>query len=129
MFSNWMTELEKANQNKLNNNGFTMKRRPPVDIYETEGEIVLLAEMPGINKNELKVQIKDGLLNISGVRRSSHNNTDYILRETSDIQYERIFEVGNDLDPEKVSANYNGGILKVSIGKKESTKPKQISIK
>ncbi len=106
-----------------------LKIKPAVDIYETKDSVVILAEMPNVDRKNLNVQVKDGLLYIRGLRNTVPHKGEFILRETRDVQYERIFELGDDLDPDKISASYKYGILEVTVGKKEKAQPKVIEIK
>lgn len=129
MFSDILNEVEKKNRADAARDGYVLKKRPPVDIFETETEIVLLVEMPGVEKRDMEVQVKDDLLYISGKRQNEEVHTDYILRETRDLMYERVFELEEDIDRNKVTANYKAGILKISLGKKEKVKPRTIEIK
>jgi len=129
MFSDISTGIEK--QEKLDtiyNN--LLKLKPRVDIYETENAIVLLAEMPNVDKENLHVSINKGVLRLSGKRvQDLLNNGNYLLRESRDIVYQRFFELEDDLNPEEIQAEYNAGILKVTIGKREKAKTKKIEIK
>lgn len=106
-----------------------LKVKPAVDIYETKDSVVILAEMPNVDREHISVQVKDGLLYIRGTRNTVPRKGEFIIRETRDVEYERIFELGDDLDPDKISASYKYGILEVTIGKKEKAQPKVIEIK
>jgi len=127
MFSDIYTQIER--RNKLNtDNGLLVKVKPVVDIYETEHSIVILAEMPRVEKKDLHIQVEKGILHIHGKRQNSAPEGEYILRETVDVIYERFFELENNLDPENISATYNSGVLKITIGKNEQAKPRKIEI-
>ncbi len=128
MFSDIFTGIEKHKKlNSINNN--LLKIKPRVDIYETENAIVVLAEMPNVDKENLHVSVNKGFLQLSGKRVQDLNDGNYLLRETRDIFYQRFFELEDDLNSEKIGAEYNAGILKVTIGKREKAKTKKIEIK
>ncbi len=122
------SNFESRNAIQIAHNEHLIHTKPAVDIYETEEAIVVLVEMPNVKKENLQVWVEDGKLYITGKRDSSNINGTYLLRETQDLQYERIFELEEDLDPEKISASYQLGILKIEIGKKEKAKPKIIQV-
>ncbi|MEJ2636688.1 MAG: Hsp20/alpha crystallin family protein [Calditrichia bacterium] len=126
MYSNVYTDFR--NSSKVGEEKNLEVRKPAVDIIETQSAIVVLAEMPDINKQNLSVNVKDGILSIKGKRENGKIYGRYLMRETSEVAYERHFELEEDLDTEKISAEYEHGILKVTIGKKEKVKPKVISI-
>ncbi len=129
MFSDILTDMEKRTRSDVEQDTRVIKIKPAVDIYENEDSIVLLAEMPNVDKKDLKVQVKDGMLYIGGSRKQEAADGQYLIRETMDAVYERIFELEDDLDPEKISASYDKGILRVTLGKKEQVKPRTIEIK
>jgi HSP20 family protein len=127
MFSDIFTGIEK-HKKFHNGNEILVKVKPVVDIYETENSIVILTEMPGVRKEDLRVSVKDGILTISGQRQIDNIDGEYLMRESNDVVYERAFELEDNLDQDKIDASYSGGILKVKISKKEETKPRQIDI-
>lgn len=126
MYSNVYTDFR--NGSKVGEEKNLEIRKPAVDIIENKNEIVVLAEMPDVKKRNLSVNIKDGILSIKGKKENGRADGRYLMRETCDVAYERHFELEEDLDTEKISAEYEHGILKVTIGKKEKVKPKVISI-
>ncbi len=128
MFSDIFTGIEKQKKLDAYNNNL-LKIKPRVDIYETENAVVVLAEMPNVDKENLQVSINKGVLQLSGKRVQDLNDGNYLLRETGDIIYQRFFELEDNLNPEKIQAEYNAGILKVIIGKREKAKTKKIEIK
>jgi len=129
MFSDIFTDVEERKETDVKQDTQVIKVKPAVDIYENEGSIVLLAEMPNVDKSDLKVQVTDGMLHISGTRKKEAVDGQYLIRETMDAVYERIFELEDDLDLDKISASYDKGILRVTLGKKEQVKPRTIEIK
>ena len=127
MFSNVYTSIEQ--RNKLNNeNGYLMKVKPVVDVYETPQAVIILAEMPKVEKKDLSINIEKGVLQIQGKRENKLVEGDYLLRETADVIYERFFELEDNLDQEAIEASYSAGILKITVAKKEQAKPRKIEI-
>jgi HSP20 family protein len=104
---------------------------PLVDISEDDNEYQIKAELPGIEKDQVKVSVEDGTLVISGERSSEkeENNKKYHRIERSYGSFLRSFVLPNDADGTKVKAEFKNGILKVHLPKAESAKPKTIDIK
>lgn len=101
---------------------------PAVDIYENEDEILLHADMPGVMKNDISVNIDNGTLSLSGVRTlASKGITNW--EEFSDVKYIRSFSVPQTIDVERVEAELKDGVLRLHLPKSEAAKPRQIEIK
>ena len=128
MFSDIITAIDKISQIGQENQLFP-RVKPAVDIYETDQTIELWAEMPNVDKKDLHVHLNNGVLHIQGKRSSSVNKEQYLLRESSDVIYERFFELRENLDPKKIEASYQAGILKITLAKREEAQPQKISIK
>jgi len=126
MFSDIITAIERIK--KFDDKDLLLRVKPAVDIYETDHSVIVWAEMPNVDKNDLQVQIKDGILHIQGKRMSSFDNGQYLLRETSDLMYERFFELRENIDQDTIEASYQAGILKITLTKKEEAQPKKIAI-
>jgi HSP20 family protein len=103
---------------------------PIVDVYDNDENIVIKAELPGIDKKDINIDVKDNVLTLKGER--SYDNEvkkdKYYRRERSFGRFERAFQLPVDVDPEKISADYKDGILKINIPKPEVQKPKQITV-
>jgi len=127
MFSDIYTGIER--RNKINDeNGSLMKVRPVVDVYETPHSVIILAEMPKVEKKDLHINIEKEVLHIQGKRENGLMEGDYLLRETADVIYERFFELEDNLNQETIGAHYSAGVLKITIAKKEQAKPRKIEI-
>ncbi len=100
-----------------------------VDIKEEEQNYLLLAEMPGVNKENINLEITGEYLVISAKSDESHNQEDnrYIRKERRMMSYQRQFYVG-DIDPEEVQAKYENGILEIKIPKQTQEKPDRRNI-
>jgi HSP20 family protein len=103
---------------------------PKVDIYDNDENIVITAELPGIDKKDIIIDVKDGVLTLKGERSFDNEVKEdkYYCRERAFGKFERVFRIPDDIDPEKISADYKDGILKIDIPKPEKQKPKQITV-
>lgn len=100
---------------------------PPVDIYETENELVVVADMPGVAREEVSLDVNDGILTIEG--RAKHLlEADPQVREYRLQTFYRQFQLGEQIDQEKINASLKNGVLTISLPKAEKAKPKQIQV-
>jgi HSP20 family protein len=103
---------------------------PPVDILENEHNITLQAEIPGVKEEDLKITFENNVLTIAGERKfkEEENKENYHRIERRYGRFTRSFSLPAGVDPEKVSATFENGILKVTLPKREEFKPKQITV-
>jgi HSP20 family protein len=103
---------------------------PAVDIYETNKEIVLKAELPDMNQKDINLSVESNMLVLEGERKLKEEtkNENYYLLERSYGRFKRSFTLPSSIDEDRINAEYNRGVLKVILPKKEVTKAKQISI-
>lgn len=103
---------------------------PSVDIYETENEIVVKAELPGVDKKGIDLRIENNVLTLRGERRFEKETKDenYHRIERSYGAFSRSFSIPTLVDEEKISADYKDGVLNITLPKKEQARPKQITI-
>jgi HSP20 family protein len=104
--------------------------RPMVDIYETESGIVIEADLPGVAKEDVAVEVKDNMLSISG-QKESHvevDNESYYRRERCQGSFHRAFTLQTPIAPDKIKAKFKDGVLYVEIPKPEEERPKQITV-
>jgi HSP20 family protein len=103
---------------------------PAVDIYETDKEIVLKAELPEMQEKDIDIKVEDNVLSITGERRMEKEvkEENYHRIERSYGSFNRSFTLPRTVDREGIKAAYKDGVLKVTLPKKEETKPKQIKI-
>jgi HSP20 family protein len=103
---------------------------PPVDVYEDEHNLVLKLEIPGINEEDLDVQVENSTLTVKGERKfekeEKEENFHRIERRYGSFQ--RSFRLPNTINTENVEAHYDKGILKIALGKRAEAKPKQIKV-
>lgn len=103
---------------------------PAVDIYETDNEIVLKAELPEVDQKDLDVRIENNTLTIRGERKFANevNRENYHRIERAYGAFARSFALPNVVDPEKVEATFKDGVLKLVLHKKSETRPRTIRI-
>ena len=104
---------------------------PVVDIEEIDKKYIISAELPGLDKDKMKVSVEAGVLMLSGERnleRKVEGKTFHHV-ERSHGTFSRSFTLPEDADAEKVNANYKDGLLEVSVTKREDAKPKAIEIR
>jgi HSP20 family protein len=101
--------------------------RPRVDIKETKDDVQLTFEVPGINKEDIKVVLENRVLTVSG-KREFHHEDDYVLNEINSGSFCRSFTLPDTIDSEKISADYKNGMLSVKLAKVEEKKPKEIQV-
>ncbi|HEX3321116.1 MAG TPA: Hsp20/alpha crystallin family protein [Terriglobales bacterium] len=103
---------------------------PPVDIYEDEHNITLKMEVPGIDEKDIDVRIENTTLTVHGERRfekeEKENNFRRVERQYG--TFTRSFTLPSSVDTGQVSANYDKGVLKISLAKRAEAKPKQIKV-
>ncbi|WP_320041577.1 Hsp20/alpha crystallin family protein [uncultured Desulfobacter sp.] len=121
-------EIKKQDEKNVEKTRQLYKATPSVDIYENEDEILLHADMPGVVKENISVDIDNGTLSISGVRKLETKGA-ATYEEFSDIEYVRSFSVPQTIDVERVEAELKNGVLKLHLPKSEAAKPRQIEIK
>ncbi|KWE48964.1 heat-shock protein Hsp20 [Burkholderia ubonensis] len=106
---------------------------PQINIGATDESIEIVAFAPGINATELDVSIDKGLLTISGERKSTQTDTGSetrtYARERFFGAFRRVIELPDTADPDKVQARYENGCLSISVGKRESSKPRAITVR
>ena len=103
---------------------------PAVDIYETKDAICVRAELPGVEKEAIGVEVKDGVLVLRGERKFEKEvkEENYHRIERAYGNFHRSFALPSSVDGEKVTARMKEGVLEVTLPKKEQAKPKQVKI-
>jgi HSP20 family protein len=103
---------------------------PSVDIYETEHELVVKADLPDIKPEELNIRVENNILTIRGERKfeKKADEGNYLRVERSYGTFSRSFALANTVNTEAIKANYQNGVLALSIPKREEAKPKQIKV-
>jgi len=103
---------------------------PAVDMFENDDKIVIKAELPGVDKKDISVDVKDRVLTLSGERNYDHEVKEekYYRRERACGKFKRAFNLPADVDPDRIKADFKDGLLKVEMPKLEAQKPKQITV-
>ena len=103
---------------------------PNVDIYETEQELVVKADLPDVNPKELDIRVENNILTIRGERKfeKKMNEENYLRVERSYGSFARSFTLSNTVNAEAIKADYQNGVLTLTIPKREEAKPKQIKV-
>jgi len=121
-----------VNQNQALSREETREREryltPAVDIYETEDGLTLLADLPGLGKDDLHVGIDQGVLTIEGAAKGEGGGTT-LFDEFSVAGYYRQFRLPDSIDPDRTQAELKDGVLTLHLAKAEAAKPKKIAIK
>ncbi len=103
---------------------------PVVDIYDNDENIIIKAELPGIDKKDISIDVKESVLTLKGERSTANEVKEekYYRRERFFGKFERAFTLPEDVDPEKIQANYTDGVLEIKIPKPETKEPKKITV-
>src|SRR4029077_5372558 len=103
---------------------------PAVDIYETENELVVKAHLPDVNPQDLDIRVENNILTIRGERKfeAKVHDENYLRVERSYGSFSRSFQLANSVNSEAIKADYQNGVLTLSIPKREEAKPKQIKV-
>ncbi len=103
---------------------------PAVDIHETDDEYVVKADLPGLKKEDIQIDLKDSTLTLKGEKRFEEkvSKDNYIRTERAYGTFVRSFTLPHNVDSEKIKASYKDGVLELTLPKKEEAKPKQIKV-
>ena len=103
---------------------------PKVNVYEYDDKIGIVAEIPGLDKKNVTVDVEDGILTISGDKHGfDTDGGKCITRELKQSSFKRSFNLGDHLDGDSVSAKFKDGMLSISVPKKEPEQPKKRFVK
>lgn len=103
---------------------------PAVDIHETEDGYVVKADLPGLKKEDIQIDLKDSTLTLKGEKKFEEkvSKDNYIRTERAYGTFIRSFTLPHNVDAEKIKASYRDGVLELTLPKKEEAKPKQIKV-
>ena len=104
---------------------------PKVNVYEYDDKVGVVAEIPGLDKKDLQIDVEDGVLTIAGDKHGLFDDqgAKVIRRELKHSSFKRQFELGELLDGESIKASFKDGLLSIEIPKMEPAKPKKHSVK
>jgi HSP20 family protein len=113
-------------------NGPAQSRRwiPAMDLVESEDNFVLRADLPGLSESDVNIELEDNVLTISGERKAEHEERKegYYRVERAHGHFSRSLTLPEGVDPERVKANFDRGVLEVQIPKPEQRKPRKVTI-
>jgi HSP20 family protein len=103
---------------------------PAVDIYETENDLVLKADLPEVAEKDIDIRVENNMLTIRGERKleESVKEDNYLRVERAYGSFSRSFSLPTTVDTESIKANYKNGVLTVELPKRAESKPKQVKI-
>ena len=107
----------------------TVTVTPRVDVLETENEVLVLADMPGVQPGDVDVRFEKGELTIHGRRAAAHGEKESHLREYEATNYFRAFGVAETIAADRISAELKNGVLTVNLSKVEAVKPRKITVR
>ena len=104
---------------------------PKVNVYEYEDKVGVVAEIPGLDKKDLSIDVEDGILTVAGNKHGLFDDkgATVLRRELKHSSFKRQFELGEQLNGEKIKASFKDGLLSIEIPKIEPEKPKKHSVK
>jgi HSP20 family protein len=122
--------FQEANSGQREEGIATSSFVPPVDIYETEHNIVLKLEVPGVEQKDLDIRIENNTITVRGERKFEQEvkEENFHRVERRYGSFQRSFSLPNTVNTENVSADYENGVLKVTLAKRAEAKPKQIKV-
>jgi len=111
-------------------NGTTRRWVPAMDLVETDDHLVLRADLPGLDKEDVEIEVKDGVLTISGERRAEHEDSadGYHRVERAYGRFSRSLSLPQGIDADQVQASFDKGVLEVRIPKPAERKPHRVQI-
>ena len=102
---------------------------PSVDVRETEDEFIVLADLPGVERGDIQLEVKDHTLVLTGKRKSTGETDDgWLRRETYSGPFYRAFNLSADVQASKVTANFKNGVLEIRLPKAEEAKPHRVTV-
>ena len=113
------------------NRGATMRRwMPAMDLVESADHFVLRADLPGVSEDDVKIELEDGTLTVSGERKAEHEAREegYYRVERAFGSFSRSLTLPKGVDPEAVTASFDRGVLEIRVPKPEERKPRRIEI-
>ena len=125
---NERTELMKKDESLPERSREIQTVIPLVDIFENDEEILLLTDLPGVEKKDISINIDNGKLTIGGIRKLEAKGSAQ-WEEFGDVEYQRTFSVPQTINVDTIVAELKSGVLSLHLPKSEAAKPRQIEIK
>ena len=132
-FTTLQDQVNKLFESTFNGNGENSAITtwaPSVDIYETENELVLKADLPGINEKNIDIRVENNMLTVRGERQFENKvkEDNYLRVERTYGSFSRSFALPNAVNTEAINAEYKNGVLTVQLPKRAESKPKQVKV-
>jgi HSP20 family protein len=118
------TEIDRLFENALGNLSGTASARFPVDLFEDKNNTYVRADLPGVNRNDIKVEVVDGSLKINATRTSPATEG----QPEGSYSFCRSVALNDKVDTDQIGAAYENGVLTVTLPKREGAKPKKITV-
>jgi HSP20 family protein len=124
------TDIEVASgaEKKLSTREETRYMVPPVDIYETDSSLAVIVDLPGVPKDDVDIRVDQGILTIKGKVKYDPPK-DLIRSEFGLLDFFRQFQLSDEVDQAKISAESKNGVLTITLPKAEKAKPRQVKVK
>ncbi len=118
---------DKAGAKSLGTRDDAIYIAPPVDIFENGESLIVVADLPGVDKDGVEISVEDDILTIKG--KAKYAQTPTVLRQEFTLKnYYRQFQLSDEVDQSKITAESKNGVLTVMLPKAEKSKPKQIKV-
>jgi HSP20 family protein len=117
------TEIDRLFETALADFNGGSSTRFPVDLYEDENNTYVRAELPGVNRDDINVEMTDGYLTIAAARKSRGDS-----QEEEAFSFSRAISIAEEVQADKVNAVYENGVLTVTLPKREEAKPRKIQV-
>jgi HSP20 family protein len=110
--------------------GGTRRWIPPMDLVETEDHFVLRADLPGLDQDDVKIEVQDKVLTLSGERRFEHEakKQGYVRVERASGSFSRSLTLPDGVDTDAIQASFDRGVLEIRVPKPEERKPRRVEI-
>lgn len=102
--------------------------RPPLDVYTTDEDIVILMSVPGVQPDKVDVTIEGDTVTLKGELPAPLENVDYVVQERAGGQFRRVITLNVPVEADKAEANFRDGVLTLTIPKAEETRPRTIKV-
>jgi HSP20 family protein len=119
--------METTAEKSLATRDDTLYIAPPVDIFETDDALTVVADLPGVDMDSIDIRVEDGILTIKA--RANYSPKAELLRQEFSLQgYYRQFQLSDEVAQDKISAESKNGVLTLALPKAEKSKPRQIKV-
>lgn len=118
------TEINQLFESALSDFGGPSANRFPIDLYEDQNNTYVRAALPGVNRDDINVEITDGYLTLSAARKPADADD----KSAESFSFSRAVSVPDEVQTDKISASYENGVLTVTLPKREEAKPKKVTV-